>query len=78
MAKTRDPNPSVLTTPAPVIQNDRTDGNGCNLRMAVERLVQLFNQAETECLYGTVGVEITFERGRANIVRRILNGTDKP
>jgi len=67
-----------LTTPTIPFQNVRGDGNSGNLAIALERLVQLFQQAEREELYGTVGVEISFQKGQSCIVRRQYNGTDKP
>lgn len=45
--------------------------------MAHNRLDELFEQAEGDKIYGTVGIEVSFERGTATTVRRILNGTDK-
>ena len=74
-----------MTTTPPVQQNARRaakpsplgDGQTALKNMAHNRLDELFEQAESDKIYGTVGVEVNFEQGRATTVRRVLNGTDK-
>lgn len=47
-------------------------------RLAHQRLEQIFTDMEARQEYGTAGVEVTFQRGQACLIRRTLDGTDRP
>lgn len=75
----------------PSTSGDANAQNTCPVRMpvgrslhnrhlearAVQRLTELTREAERANLFGTVAVEVVFERGRIVRVRRRSDGTDK-
>lgn len=48
------------------------------LNLAHQRLDQIFQEMEGRQDHGTIGVELAFERGQVTMIRRTLNGTDRP
>jgi hypothetical protein len=68
-----------LTKPASLPQNTPSSNGNSALRQAAHvRLDQLFEWAEREKMYGVLGLEVSFEHGQGTVLRRVLNGTDKP
>ena len=55
----------------------RSEQNKAVRIKAHERLDQMCEMAEANQTYGTVGVQVTFERGEATLVRRTIDGTDR-
>jgi hypothetical protein len=48
------------------------------LRLAHDRLEQIVAEMEARQDYGTAGLELNFERGQIQSIRRTLSGYDKP
>lgn len=55
-----------------------SEGNAALLQLAHDRLDQIHADMESRQEFGTVGIELTYDRGQISMVRRTLNGTDRP
>jgi len=72
------PRPVPLFRPAARLPAGRSEHNRSLRQRGRRRLDDLIDAAERDNLYGTVGVELTFERGRITLVRFTVNHTDRP
>ena len=56
-------------------QGDKIGGNAGMIEQAVSVLRQLADQAERNSMFGTIGVEMSFQGGTAHKIRRQFNET---
>jgi hypothetical protein len=61
----------------PPVQIGRSEHNTAKRKQAFDRLHELLNDAERDNLLGVVTVEVYFERGVIDRVRRRYDGSDK-
>jgi len=73
-----DPTEGRLFRPAVRLPAGRSEHNRSLRQRGQRRLNDLIDAAERDNLYGTVGIELTFERGRIVLVRFTANHTDRP
>jgi len=74
MSSSREP-PCLL--PYAGAENKPSERHSILRRRGAKLLKSLTDQAEQNSLYGTVSVELTFQRGQIILVRHGTNGTER-